>query len=280
MSEPNVPDSANGRELGIDLTPQGVATITLNRPQVKNALSMQLISMLQQSISDLAVNDDVRVVVLKGADPVFCAGGDLQWMRSVIEQGDSEKRADALALGNLLDTLYRMPKPVIACVQGGAYGGGIGLMAIADIVIATSDAKFALAEVRLGVIPATIAPYVTERIGMARARSLMVTGRLVGATEAQTLGLVDMVCDHDQLEPLLNRQIDHALAASPGSSQAVKQLLASMTATQPAEHLPECVDALVDVWNGHEATEGLAAFLERRPASWAVKTPKEQHAEN
>jgi methylglutaconyl-CoA hydratase len=255
-------------DLQVHIDERGVASVVLNRPGQRNAMSMALIHALHNAATALRANRDVRAVVLTGAGDVFCSGGDLEWMRGILGQPDEEKADDAMALACMLDAFYRLDKPVIARVQGGAYGGGVGLMSVADIVIAAEDARFALAEVRLGVIPATIAPYVVARIGAAQGRSLMVTGRPVDAANAQRIGLVDIVCDAHSLDQALEREVANALATAPGSTGHIKRLLSAFS-LQPQAHFKPCIDQLVEVWNTREAAEGIGAFLQKRKPAWA-----------
>jgi len=239
----------------------------LNRPDQRNALSMALIRALHQAATVLEARNEVRVVVLAGLGSIFCSGGDLEWMRGILDQSDERKAEDALELAHMLDAFHRLSKPVIARVQGGAYGGGVGLMSVADIVIAADDAVFALAEVRLGVIPATISPYVIARTGVAQGRSLMVTGRPIDAGSAQRIGLVDIICDAASLGDVLDREVANALATAPGSAAHIKRLL-SRFSTQPHTHFQPCIDELVAVWNSSEAAEGVTAFLQKRKPVW------------
>lgn len=254
-------------DLQIHTDERGVATVILNRPDHRNALSMALIRALHRAAIALESRDGVRVVVLAGSGGIFCSGGDLEWMRDILDQSDEKKAEDALELAHMLDAFHRLNKPVIARVQGGAYGGGVGLMSVADIVIAANDVTIALAEVRLGVIPATIAPYVIARTGVAQGRSLMVTGRPIDATDAQRIGLVDIVCDAASLGEALEREVATALTTAPGSAGHIKRLLSGFS-QQPHTHFQPCIDELVSVWNSSEAAEGVAAFLQKRKPVW------------
>jgi enoyl-CoA hydratase/carnithine racemase len=245
-----------------------VATVTLNRPQARNALDMELIVELGQLFSTLAV-DDTRVVVVTGADPVFCAGADAAWMRSSRDLSDDQNVAEAAALGTMLDAVDRCPKAVVARVNGHALGGGSGLVACADVAVAAEGALFGFPEARLGLIPATISPYVLRAIGPGHARALFTSGRRLEAAEALRIGLVHQVVPPGELDAAVIQAVDDMLASSPVAIAEAKRLVRDATAELA---LPDLAVRLAAVRAAPEAQEGLAAFIAKQQPGWVVRS--------
>jgi methylglutaconyl-CoA hydratase len=254
---------------GLLLTRRGpVATVTLNRPQARNALDLELIVELGQLFSTLAV-DETRVVVVTGSDPVFCAGADAAWMRRSAELSDDQNIAEAAALGTMLDAVDRCPKPVVARVNGHALGGGSGLVACADVAVAAEGALFGFPEARLGLIPATISPYVLRAIGPGHARALFTTGRRLDAAEALRIGLLHQVVAADELDAAVTGVVDDLLASSPVAIAEAKRLVRDATAGLA---LPDLAVRLAAVRAAPEAQEGLAAFIAKQQPGWVVRS--------
>jgi methylglutaconyl-CoA hydratase len=247
----------------------GSARITLNRPEIHNAFDDRLIAELTAALAALGHDDGVRVVVLTGSGKSFSAGADLNWMRRTSTYGEAENLADARALAKLMATLNELPKPTIARVNGAALGGGTGLVACCDIVIASSHAMFGTTEVRLGLIPAVIGPYVVAAIGVRQARRLMLTGERIGAGEAARIGLVHEIVAADELDAATATVLDDLLKGGPHALAAAKRLVHDL-AGRPIE--PELIDdtarRIAALRATAEAREGVAAFLEKRPANW------------
>ena len=247
----------------------GSARITLNRPEIHNAFDDRLIAELTAALAALAHDDAVRVVVLTGSGKSFSAGADLNWMRRTSTYGEAENLADARALAKLMATLNELPKPTIARVNGAALGGGTGLVACCDIVVASSHAMFGTTEVRLGLIPAVIGPYVVAAIGVRQARRLMLTGERIGAGEAARIGLVHEIVAADELDAATATVLDDLLKGGPHALAAAKRLVHDL-AGRPIE--PELIDdtarRIAALRATAEAREGVAAFLEKRPANW------------
>lgn len=247
---------------------RGVATVTLERPDKRNALSAAMMDDLTRAAAALGADPAVRVVVLTGAGDSFCAGGDLDWMRAQIAASSARRAAEARRLAGMLQALNDLPKPLIGRVQGQAYGGGIGLMAVCDLAIGADHARFGLTEVRLGLIPATIGPYVIARMGAAMARRIFFSPRLFGADEALRLGLLARAVPAGDLDLALAEEIAPFLDAAPGAVAEAKALLRRIAAPVTEEMVEASIAALVARWESAEAAEGIAAFFDRRQPEW------------
>lgn len=256
--------------ISITTDARGVATLTLARPDKHNSMSAQMIDELSAAALQLGQDTAVRVVVLTGEGKSFCAGGDLGWMRAQFHADRPTRMAEAQKLANMLKTLNELPKPLIGRIQGSAFGGGIGMMSVCDTVIAVSDAKFGLTEVRLGLIPATISPYVLARMGEGKARRIFMSARLFEAGEAQDLGLVSRVVGKDGLNQAIEEEIKPYLAASPAAVAASKALARSLGPVISDDVIKETIERLADTWETPEAQEGIGAFFEKRKPGWAA----------
>jgi methylglutaconyl-CoA hydratase len=225
---------------------------------------------LHAALTKIESDAKARVVVLTGAGASFCAGADIGHMRSMLGATEEQNIADAMVLAKLLRKLDEFPLPVIARVNGNAFGGGVGLVACADIAIGAESAKFALTEVRLGIVPAAISPYVVAAIGSRQARRLFLTAAPFGAEEARQLGLLHFTAVPEQLDDLVNAQIDHLLRGGPAALRAAKQLVRRVDHCHDREVLgDETARLLARLRVSPEGKEGLSAFLERRKSSWS-----------
>ncbi len=242
-----------------------VVTLTLDRPDRRNALDPSLLTSLADAMDDLSGDDTVRIVVLTGAGSAFSAGADLDWMRASRTLSSAENRSDAAAMAEAFDVVDRCPKAVIARVNGPAIGGGAGLVACADVAVAVAGTRFAFAEVRLGLLPATIAPYVVRAIGPGHARELFTSGRPFEAEEARSLGLVHRVVAPEDLDAAVAISVENFLACAPGAVAANKRLVRDLTASLALTDLP---DRIAEARAGSEGQEGLAAFVEKRDPTW------------
>jgi methylglutaconyl-CoA hydratase len=248
---------------------RGVVTLTLNRPEKHNALDGATMGELDAALTNIAGNPNARVVVLTGAGASFCAGADIGHMRSMLNMTEEQNVADALVLARLLRKLDELDLPLIARVNGNAFGGGVGLIACADIAIGAATAKFALTEVRLGIVPAAISPYVVAAIGSRQARRLFLTAAPFTADEANTLGLLHFTTSPEHLDQLVTEQIDHLLKGGPAALRAAKQLVRRVAHFHDREVLgDETARLLARLRVSPEGKEGLSAFLERRKSSW------------
>lgn len=248
-----------------------VATLTLNRPDVHNAFNAELIAELSQVLDDLAASPP-RVLVLTGSGSSFSAGADLGWMRAMADATEDQNRADAKRLAAMFRKLDQLPCPTVARVNGAAFGGGVGLISCCDIAVAADHATFGLTEVRLGLIPATIAPFVIARIGASAARRYMQTGERFDAPSAHAIGLVHECCASETLDEKTGGFIDALLTAGPSAVVECKQLIRTIGLKDDASE----VDAMTSEWIARlrvaeEGQEGLRAFLDKRKPEWAQK---------
>jgi methylglutaconyl-CoA hydratase len=255
--------------VSLTIDQRGVATLTLNRPEKHNALDGDTLRQLHDALVRIESDEQVRAVVLTGAGPSFCAGADIAHMRSMLDATEQQNIDDAMLLANCLKALDELSKPVIARVNGNVFGGGIGLVACADIAIAIDSAKFALTEVRLGLVPAVISPYVIAAIGPRQARRLFLTAAPMSASEAHDLQLVHFVATPDQLDAQVEAQLDLLLRGGPAALTAAKKLVHHVLASSDRTQLGhETASLLASLRVSPEGKEGLSAFLERRNPNW------------
>ncbi|HKO13219.1 MAG TPA: enoyl-CoA hydratase-related protein [Acidobacteriaceae bacterium] len=264
-------------------TDSGIHTILLNRPEKRNALTPELIGELTQALEAAAANHNCRVVILTGAGSAFCAGLDLDHLRQMSEVATSDPqfeescRAEAEKIAHLLHTLYVLPKPTLAAVNGPAIAGGMGIATLCDFTLAVPEAKFGYTEVRIGFIPAIVSAYLRSQIGDKQARDLLLSGRLISAEEARALGLVTRVV----LEPELMREAraigETLLRNSPTAMQATKRLLAQFADRTLADDLDAAIRANVEARSTADFREGVRAFLEKRDPQWVPATHSNQN---
>ncbi|GAP67490.1 enoyl-CoA hydratase/carnithine racemase [Mizugakiibacter sediminis] len=250
----------------------GVATLTLQRPQVHNAFDDALIAELTAALRDLDGDDAVRAVVLTGSGASFSAGADLNWMRGMAAADETENRADSLRLAALMRTLNFLSKPTVARVNGAAYGGGVGLVACCDVAIGVESAKFALSEVKLGLVPAVISPYVIAAIGVRQARRLFLGGEVFDAAEAARIGLLHAVVPAAELDAAVDRALHWLAKGGPQAQREAKQLAlraAGMTPEAQQRIDEENAALIARLRVSAEGQEGLGAFLDKRPPRWA-----------
>ncbi len=252
----------------IERDERGVATLTLAREEKHNAMSAQMIAELTQAAAELAADTAVRVVVLTGAGKSFCAGGDLGWMRDQRDMDAETRSAEAGKLAAMLGALNRLPKPLIGKLQGNAFGGGVGMAAVCDVAIGVEGLKMGLTETRLGIIPATIGPYVIARMGEGRARRVFMSGRLFGAAEAVELGLLARAVPAEELAAAVEAEVVPYLSCAPGAVAAAKALALELGGAASAAAVETSIAALAARWETEEAAEGIGAFFEKRKAAW------------
>ena len=253
----------------IETDPRGVAHLWLARPEKHNALSAQMIAELTDAAAALGADPAVRVVVLAADGASFCAGGDLAWMQAQIG-ADAATRADAArALAGMLQALNTCPKPVIGRVHGNAFGGGVGMMAVCDVAVGVSGTRFGFTETRLGLIPATIGPYVLARMGESLARRVFMSSRLFDADEAARLNLLARVVAPQALDDAVEAEVVPYLACAPGAVASAKAQARALGPRIDAETVEASIAGLVARWESPEAAEGIAAFFAKRPPRWA-----------
>jgi len=258
------------RAITVSHDKRGVARITLAQPEKHNALSPTMITELTEVAGRLGADPAVRVVVLAAEGATFCAGGDLGWMQAQMAAPRAQRLHEARRLAQMLQALNTLPKPVIGRVQGNAFGGGVGLLAVCDVAIGVEGARFGLTEVRLGLIPATISPYVFARMGEGKARRVFFSGRLFEAEEAQALDLLAKVVPLEALESAVEAEIKPYLAAAPDALAAAKALTRALGPRIDEATIEESITRLADCWENPEAMEGVEAFFDRRKPGWAL----------
>jgi methylglutaconyl-CoA hydratase len=248
-----------------------VARVALSRPEVRNAFDDGLIAELTRAFTAMGADSEVRVVLLSGDGPSFCAGADVGWMRKAGGYSREENLADAERMARMLAAIDACPRPVVALAHGAAIGGGVGLLAAADIAIAAEDTVFSLAEVKLGILPSVIAPYVLRAIGPRAARERFLAGDRFDAREARRIGLVHEAVPAAELEAAGRRRIESLLTSGPEAVTAAKRLIAQVTGQTPEAAMALTVSTIAERRASDEAREGLTAFLEKRPPSWSRK---------
>lgn len=245
-----------------------VAHIVLARPEVRNAFNPDLIVALREAFESAGADDGVRAIVLSGAGKVFSGGADINWMRSALDLEHDANIEDARRLSRMLRAIDALPKPVIGRIHGAALGGGAGLAAVCDIVIAAEGTLFGFTETKLGILPAVISPFVLAKIGRSHARALCLTGERFDARRALAIGLVHEVVDETELDAAVARVVGEVLTASPSGIAATKRLIAMVSQAAYDDTLEITARAIATQRTSAEGQEGLRAFLERRPASW------------
>ncbi len=249
----------------------GNATLTLNRPEVHNAFDPGMVEALTAALTKLEADDRVRAIVITGSGANFCAGADIEHMKASARLSRERNYEAARATAGMLHTLHALEKPTIACVRGAVRGGGVGLVAACDIAVAARGASFRLSEVKLGIIPAMISPYVIAAMGVRHARRYMITGEEFDAAEAQRIGLVHEAVPESDLATAVGRALTHLSSSGPGAIVAVKRLIPEIAGVRIGEDLVEkTARRISEVRTTAEAQEGLSAFLEKRKASWVT----------
>lgn len=255
--------------LKLEVEPRGIATLTLAREDKHNAMSARMLADLTAAAADLGTDISVRAVILTGAGPTFCAGGDLAWMRAQMDADPQTRVAEARKLAEMLQALNALPKPLIGALQGNAFGGGVGLASVCDVAIGVDTLEMALTETRLGLIPATIGPYVIARMGEAKARRVFMSGRRFGAAEAVELGLLARAVPAAELRAAAEAEAVPYLSCAPGAVAAAKRLARDLGPRLDDEVIDHTIQALANRWDSPEAAEGIGAFFARRKPGWS-----------
>lgn len=248
-----------------------ILTVTLNRPEVRNAFDEELIEELTKCFAAISQDEDIQVIVLTGAGSSFCAGADLHWMEKVGQYSVEENYADARQLDDMFHIIDSCPKPVVAKVNGAAMGGGIGLVAVSDLVVATIDAKFGFTEVRLGLVPAVISPYVMRKIGLSHVRELFLTGERFSASKAKEIGLVHHVVEAGSLDERVARCVAEILKGGAKAQAACKAWMQILAEGDLEKVREQSARLIAKLRVSQEGQEGIKAFLEKRKPPW-VKT--------
>lgn len=256
----------------LTISPGPVTTVTLNRPDVRNAFNETLIEELTAWATGVPADGSVRVAILQGAGTVFCAGADLQWMSKMIGYSREENLEDARRASAMLLALDALPVPLIGRVHGAALGGGAGLAAVCDVVVSADDAVFGFTEVTLGILPSMISPYVVRKIGLSAARELCLSGARFPAARALALGLAHEVVSGERLDLAVDTHVRLFMKAAPSAVAATKKLLREVAGHAPADVMALTVDAIANQRVSPDGQEGMRAFLEKRPPSWSGGT--------
>jgi methylglutaconyl-CoA hydratase len=251
-----------------------LARVTLNRPEVRNALNEVLIAELTACFKELSADESLRAVVLRGAGSVFCAGGDLSWMQRSVQFSPEENRRDAQALAEMYRAIDECAQPVMTCVHGAALGGGMGLCAVADIVLAAPDTQFGFTEVKWGIVPAVISPFVLSKIGMAAARRFFFTAEIFRAETAREIGLVNEIIPAEQFDSRVAALLKLIVGNGPRAMREAKELLRTVAQLPLDQALDHAVELIARLRTSTEGQEGLRAFLEKRLPSWRQSPSK------
>ena len=260
----------NFQTLILNITPP-FAEVTLNRPEVKNAMNGQMVLDLIAAFEELRENREVRAVVLSGAAGTFCAGGDIKELAAAFQSGDADAMNDTAALDKLLRLVNQAPQVVVAKVEGAAMGGGFGLVCVSDIAVASSTATMGMPEVRLGIVPALISPYVIERIGLTRARELMLTSRRLDGTAAREYGIVHEVCPPEELDARVDAILENIRQCSPNALAACKRLMFTVNNQPPEATVEYRANLLAELRRSDDGQEGMMAFAQKRKPRWSEK---------
>ncbi len=254
--------------LDVKTDPRGVAYLSLNRAEKRNALNSEMIEDLAEMAATIGASPDTRAIVLSGNGKTFCAGGDLGWMKQQIEADRSTRMQEARKLANMLKALNEMPTPLIGKIHGAAMGGGVGMACVCDMAVAADDTKFGLTETRLGLIPATISPYILARIGEGKARRVFMSSRIFGAKEAQSLGIIAKTVNATELDAAVEDEITPYLAVAPQAVGRAKALARRLGPAIDADTIEMTINALADTWESDEAALGIEAFLTKSAPPW------------
>ena len=247
---------------------EGIAELTLNRPELHNAFNEVVIQELTNVFVSLATDEDVWAIVLTGKGASFCAGADLNWMKKMVNYSPEENVADSLEMSAMFETIDTCPKPVIGKINGSAFGGGVGLVTVCDIAIGRVDSLFAFSEVKLGIIPAVVSPYVVRKIGIGRARELFLSGERINGKRAAEIGLLNYAVPADELERKVEEKIKFLRSSGKLAMKEVKPLLRVMEEKDSSEFRQFTAEKIAELRASAEGQEGLAAFLEKRKPSW------------
>ncbi len=245
-----------------------VVRVTLNRPEVHNAFNSEMIDELSRAFKRIKEDGKVRVAILTGAGKSFCAGADINWMREIINFSFDQNLEESLALAEVLHQIYMLPKPTVAMVNGTAIGGGTGFLSVCDIAVASEEARFGLSEVKIGLVPAAISPYVIRRIGEFRAREYFLTGERISAQKAMEIGLVNEVFPPSKLERRVEELVESLLSSGPEAVASCKELIQRVPRMSFEEVKKYTAEMIARLRVSEEGQEGMAAFLEKRKPNW------------
>jgi methylglutaconyl-CoA hydratase len=248
---------------------KNITKIFLNRPEVHNAMNENLMKELTTCFKELSKDESTRIIILTGRGKSFCAGADLNWMKSMAKYSKDENIKDSRLLLNLYEAIYNCPKPVIGRVNGHAFGGGIGLFAVCDIIIAIPECKFAFSEVKLGIIPAVISTYIVRKIGLSNMKRLFITGERFNSEYAKELGLIDYIVPQEKLDEKIKNYVELLQSSGPNAIVEVKKLIDSCEKMNREKYKEYTVEKISELRVSQEGQEGIKAFLEKRKSNWS-----------
>jgi methylglutaconyl-CoA hydratase len=251
------------------LRDKDVVTVQLNRPEVHNAMNEKLMRELTSCFKELSQDDNTRIIILAGSGKSFCAGADLNWMKSMVNYSKQENIEDSRLLLDLFETIYNCPKPVIGRINGHAFGGGLGLLAVCDITIAIPGLKFAFSEVKLGIIPSVISTFIVKRIGIANMRRLFITGERFNSEYAKKIGLVDYVVPEEEFDIEIQKYVEQLRSSGPNAINEVKDLVDKCQQMDVERYKEFTVKKIAELRVSQEGREGINAFLEKRKSKWS-----------
>ena len=261
----------NFETIRLETDDRGVANLILSRAEKHNALSAQMIEELTDVANSIAENEEIRVIVLTGEGETFCSGGDINWMKQQLNATREQRITESRKLAMMLKSLNELPKPLIGKVQGSAYGGGVGLMCVCDSVVAVDSARFGLTETRLGIIPATIGPYLIGKIGEGKSRRIFMSSRIFDASEALELGICSKVVSNGEIQQVVDREVQPYLNVSSTAVKSAKVLVRSLGDKIDKEVIENTIIQLADAWETEDASVGISAFLEKQNPPWDMK---------
>lgn len=262
----------NWQTLDVRTDARGVVEVRLNTPEKRNVLSARMIAELTEVAATIGQDGATRAIVLSGAGTTFCAGADLAWMMAQVEADRAQRMREARKLAEMLLALNTIRAPLIGRLHGAAFGGGIGMACVCDVTLAESTTKFCFSETRLGIIPATIGPYVLARMGEGNARQVFMSARVFDAAEAERLGLISRAVAAGDLDRMVEAEVAPYLQVAPGAVAAAKRLARDLGPRIDADVIDDTIRRLADIWETPEAQHGIAAFLQKRPPDWAQPT--------
>lgn len=246
-----------------------VANIIFNRPEIHNAFNSTVIREIAAVLTEIDKDNELRVVVLTGKGKSFCAGADMHWMKDVVEQPNEKNLSESNELSELFDQIYSFRLPFIGKINGAAVGGGTGFVAVCDIAIAVRSAMFSFSEVKIGLVPACIGPYVIKKMGEGKARELFITGERMSAERAYEVGLINKVVDDDQLDAAVNELVESLLSSGPNAVSNAKKLISVLPLMSKEEYKPYTAKLIADLRKSDEGQEGMNAFLDKRKPKWS-----------
>ncbi|MBD3404167.1 enoyl-CoA hydratase/isomerase family protein [candidate division GN15 bacterium] len=247
-----------------------IARVTFCRPEIHNAFNATVITEMNDVFDQIRIDDEIRVVILTGEGKSFCAGADLNWMKSVVDQTYEQNLDESNKLADLFYNMYTCPRPIIGRINGAAIGGGTGFVAVCDIAIAAASAKFSFSEVKIGVVPACIGPYVIKKLGEGRARELFITGERMRARRAHEVGLVNKVVEDERLDDEVRHLTESILSSGPNAVAMAKQLVSNVPQMAPKEFKPYTAEMIAKLRISDEGQEGMNAFLSKRKPAWVT----------